>query len=124
MAEGSIASRLARVANRQTLRLTHHGRKSGKPYDVTIWFLVDGATVYLLTMNMKRQWPRNVQARPDVGLKIVKERFSGTVTVVTEAGEMAKVTSLLKRKYWFVRPFLRFRGPEGAFRVDLRDAAL
>ncbi len=99
MAKGSVAERLARVAKKQTIRLTHHGRKSGKPYEVTIWFLVDGATVYLATMNMKRQWTRNVQVRPDVELKVAGEAFSGNVTVVTDADEMAKVVALVKRKY-------------------------
>jgi hypothetical protein len=28
--------------SRQTVRLTHYGRKTGKPYKVTMWFVVDG----------------------------------------------------------------------------------
>jgi deazaflavin-dependent oxidoreductase (nitroreductase family) len=129
MAQGTVAGRLARVAKKQTVRLTHHGRKSGKPYEVTIWFLVDerrdasgdgdGETLYLVTMNMNRQWTRNVQVRPDVALKIGSEQFSGKVTLVSDPAEKVKVLSLVKRKYWFVRPFLRFKGPDGAFRVDL-----
>jgi hypothetical protein len=39
-------ARLKAVAGRQTLTLTHYGRKSGKPYDVTIWFAVEGDKVY------------------------------------------------------------------------------
>ena len=34
--------RLRQVGDRQTLRLTHYGRKSGRPYEVTIWYLLDG----------------------------------------------------------------------------------
>ena len=33
--------RLQRAGDRQTLSLTHYGRKSGRPYEVTIWYLVD-----------------------------------------------------------------------------------
>jgi len=29
-------------------------------YQVTIWFMVEGETVYLATANRKRQWRRNV----------------------------------------------------------------
>ncbi len=123
MANGSVAERLARVAKKQTLRLTHRGRKSGKPYDVTIWFLVDDATVYLVTMNKERQWTKNVQVRSDVRLKIASDTFAGGVSVVSAAEEMAKVVSLIKKKYWFVRPFLRFRGPDAAFRVDIENDA-
>jgi hypothetical protein len=31
----------------QTLSLTHYGRKAGKPYSVTIWFIVNGDKIYL-----------------------------------------------------------------------------
>jgi hypothetical protein len=39
--------RLNKVAAKQTVKLTHYGRKSGKPHEVTIWFVVDGDQVYL-----------------------------------------------------------------------------
>lgn len=68
--------RLDSVAARQTVRLTH-GRKSGKPYEVTIWFVVDGDRVYLGTANVHRQWVRNVQKTPTVRLRIGGETFEG-----------------------------------------------
>ena len=47
----TLAARLAPVANTSTLRLTHYGRRSGMSYQVTIWFMVEGETVYLATAN-------------------------------------------------------------------------
>jgi hypothetical protein len=47
----TLADRLAQVANAATLRLTHSGRRSGMPYGVTIWFMVEGEAVYLATAN-------------------------------------------------------------------------
>jgi deazaflavin-dependent oxidoreductase (nitroreductase family) len=120
-----LADRLARVARRGTCRLTHYGRKTGRAHEVTIWFLVDGETetVYLTTMNMQRQWTRNVQARHDVRLRIGDETFAGEAAVVTEAAEMARVVDLLRRKYWLSRLYLWLKGrPDGAFRVRLRPA--
>jgi len=38
-------------ANTSTLRLTHYGRRSGMPDEVTIWFMVEGEAVYLATAN-------------------------------------------------------------------------
>jgi len=69
--------RLDRVAAKQTVRLTHYGRKSGKPHEVTIWFVVDGERVYLGTANVGRQWVRNVQKTPKVKLTIRDESFDG-----------------------------------------------
>ena len=51
----ALADRLSRLASRSTLRLTHYGRRSGKPYEVTIWFLVEDDAVYLATANRQRQ---------------------------------------------------------------------
>jgi len=47
----TLADRLAQVANTSTLRLTHYGRRSGTPYEVTIWFLVEGETICRATAN-------------------------------------------------------------------------
>jgi len=124
MSPGSASERLARVAGRRTTRLTHYGRKSGKPYRVTIWFLVDGASVYLTTMNMKRQWTQNVQSRPDIELEIGGESFRGRVDVVKSDADMQRVVELMKRKYFLSRPYLWFKGrPDGAFRVELEGVA-
>jgi deazaflavin-dependent oxidoreductase (nitroreductase family) len=124
--------RLSQVAKRWTLRLTHYGRKTGKSYQVTIWFLVEGETVYLVTQNMRRQWTRNVQARPEVQLQIGDELWNGEVEVITDQAEQLHVVDLMVRKYWIMRPYVwlqkRFaarrpseqRGRGGVFRVWLR----
>jgi deazaflavin-dependent oxidoreductase (nitroreductase family) len=115
-----IAGRIARVASRSTCRLTHYGRTTGSPHQVTIWFLPDGDHIYLSTMNMQRHWTRNVQANPRVALQIGDERLEGTARAVTSAEEMAHVARLMKRKYVLSRPYLWIKKrPDGAFRVEL-----
>lgn len=53
--ESTQLARLRRVAGRQTTRLTHYGRKTGKPHEVTIWFVLDGDTLYIGSANVNRQ---------------------------------------------------------------------
>ena len=38
--EPNALTRLKRVAGKQTTILTHYGRKTGKPHEVTIWFVL------------------------------------------------------------------------------------
>jgi deazaflavin-dependent oxidoreductase (nitroreductase family) len=75
--KSGITSQLARVASYQTMRLTHRGRKSGNPYEVTIWFVVDSDAIYL-NGSMDTQWPRNLQANPQITMRIGQEIFHGT----------------------------------------------
>ena len=121
----SLGDRLLRVAERPTLRLTHRGRKTGRAYGVTIWFVVDGETIYLTTMDRSRQWVRNVLETPRVELQIGPERFEGTVVPVTVAVEKQREYALLTQKYWIMRLMDRvFHGRNldlgrgGFFRVE------
>ena len=100
--------RLRRVGDRQTLRLTHYGRKTGRPYEVTIWYLVDDDRLYLVSANRAApNWVRNVKARPAISLRVGDEVFNGNVCVITDPQEREKVNGLVERKYWFVIPVLR-----------------
>ena len=56
------------VFDRSTIRLTHYGRKTGKPYTVTIWFAVIDGRVFIGSLSKKRSWVRNVRARGSADL--------------------------------------------------------
>jgi deazaflavin-dependent oxidoreductase (nitroreductase family) len=118
----ALHGRLARVAHCPTLRLEHRGRKSGNPYEVTIWFVVDGDRVYLTTMDVRRQWVRNVLETPHVRLRIGPEQVDGTVAAVTELAEKRHEYGLLIRKYWTMRLLdagLRAAGRDPQATMDL-----
>jgi len=124
-----LAERLAGVANASTLRLTHYGRRSGRPYTVTIWFMVDGETVYLVTADRERQWCRNVAVQPEVQLRIGGETFTGTVERLTDPQAIEHAGDLMAAKYWYVRPYvwlarmLGWQASSAAFRVRVAPEA-
>ena len=105
--ESKSFERLRRCGDRQTLQLTHYGRKTGKPYQVTIWYLVGDDKLYLVSANANRNWVRNVKARPSISLRIGNEVFNGEARSINDPEEREKVNSLVERKYWFVIPMLR-----------------
>jgi deazaflavin-dependent oxidoreductase (nitroreductase family) len=49
-------------AKKSTLKLTHFGRKSGKPFDVTIWFTVIGGELWIGSLDENRNWVKNLRA--------------------------------------------------------------
>ena len=127
--ESTELARLRRVAGRQTTRLTHYGRKSGKAYEVTIWFVLDGDRLYIGTANVKRQWVQNVQKTPKVKLTMSGENFTGTARLLSDRSEHERAMAAIRRKYWLFRPIIEFgrmltgiglmRDSTGSFEVTL-----
>jgi len=127
--EPDILNRLRRAAGRQTTRLTHYGRKTGKAYEVTIWFVLDGDRLYIGTANVKRQWVRNVQRTPKVKLSIGGENFTGTARFLSDHSEHERAMAAIRRKYWMYLPIMALgrvliaigvmRDKTGSFEVTL-----
>jgi len=104
--EPNALARLRRAAGKQTTRLTHYGRKTGKPHEVTIWFVLDGDRLYIGTANVNRQWVRNVQKTPQIKLSIGSESFEGTARFLTDRAEHERAMTAIRRKYWMFRPII------------------
>ena len=104
--EPNALKRLKRVAGKQTTTLTHYGRKTGKPYEVTIWFALCDDKLYIGTANVNRQWVRNVQKTPKIRLSIGGETFDGNARFLTDRAEHERAMSAIRRKYWIFRPLI------------------
>lgn len=112
-------AQLNRVAGKQTTTLTHYGRKTGKPHEVTIWFVLDGDRLFIGTANANRQWVRNVQKTPEVKLSMGGETFDGTARFLTNRAEHERAMAAIRRKYWVFRPIIelgRFLATVGLMR--------
>ncbi|HZR81723.1 MAG TPA: nitroreductase/quinone reductase family protein [Candidatus Binatia bacterium] len=99
----AVAAILERLASARTLRITTRGRKSGLPRHATIWFVVDGPTIGVGTLNEERNWVRNAHRNPDVELDVAGTRLRGRFSEIAEPGEHARVRAALARKYWPAR---------------------
>jgi deazaflavin-dependent oxidoreductase (nitroreductase family) len=104
--ESTELTRLKQVAGKQTTRLTHYGRKTGKPHEVTIWFVLDGDRLYIGTANVNRQWVQNVQKTPQVKLSIADENVEGIARFLTDRAEHERAMAAIRRKYWMFRPII------------------
>ena len=130
--ESTVAERLKRISNKQTLKLTHYGRKTGKPYEVTIWFVAAGDNIYLPTGNVNRQWVQNVKKTPRVRLSVGGEMFDGEARFLSDSGEQDRVMPMVRRKYWMFLPMIAIwrllaalkivQFATGAFEVTLSHA--
>ena len=120
MTKEALEQRLAALQGRSTLQLTTIGRKTGRRHTVTTWFLVDGKTVYLVTMRLQRDWPRNLIKNGQAELDIAGKVFKGRAKQILEAKRLQHVKALLSQKYWAAWFGAWFgMGPEGAFAVTI-----
>lgn len=104
--ESTDLVRLRLVAGKQITRLTHYGRKTGNPHEVTIWFVLDDDRLYIGTANVNRQWVRNVQKTPRIRLFVAGESFDGTARLLTDRAEHERAMAAIRRKYWMFRPIV------------------
>ena len=104
--ESTELGRLRRVAAKQTTRLTHYGRKTGKPHEVTIWFVLDDDSLYIGSANVNRQWVRNVQKTPKIKLFMGGETFDGNARFLTDRAEHERAMAAIRRKYWMYVPIM------------------
>jgi len=104
--DAATAQRLKKIAPLHTIVLTHYGRKSGKPYDVVIWFVVEGEKMFLGTANKSRNWVRNIMVKPNVVIKAGGENFIATVNEITDASMRDHVMNLIQSKYWYAAPIM------------------
>jgi deazaflavin-dependent oxidoreductase (nitroreductase family) len=103
--DANALSRLKRLAGKQTLILTHYGRKSGRTYQVKIWFVLDGDRVFIGTANADRQWVRNVQKNPSIKLTIDGELFDAEARFLANPAERDTALAAIATKYWMFSPF-------------------
>ena len=97
---------LEAAAREREVTLTTVGRKSGKPYRVTIWVVTDGQKIFIRSgQGLRRHWPQNLLARGEGELQLGKLRVKFKPRLVTEPVEARAVSGLYRRKYGaFVKP--------------------
>jgi deazaflavin-dependent oxidoreductase (nitroreductase family) len=129
--ESTELARLRRVAGKQTTRLTHYGTKTGKPYEVTIWFVLDHDRLYIATANARRQSVQNVQKTPKIKMTIGDEHFQGMARFLNERVEHECAMAAIRGKYWIFRPIIEvgrilaatglMRDNTGSFEITLES---
>jgi len=104
----------------ETVRLTHYGRKSGKPYGVTIWFVkIDGAT-WIGSLSTERGWVKNLRATGKAALDFGGGPRPVRAVWVDGAGGVTRYEAAVREKYPITSRILGrlIRGTRCAFRLE------
>ena len=88
------------AAAEREVRLTTHGRKTGKAHRVVVWIATDGKHLYIRSgAGMKRDWPQNLVAGGGAELAIGGLKVRVRQRHVDEPSEAREVSSLYRAKY-------------------------
>lgn len=88
------------VKREREVTLTTYGRKTGKPYDVTIWITTDGTHFYIRSgQGLGRQWPQNLIARGEGLLQLEKMTVKVKPRLVADPNEARASSRLYTEKY-------------------------
>lgn len=92
------------------LRLTHSGRRSGRPYETVLEVIgIDRPSreVFVLVgFGTDSDWYRNIQARPPTEVVVGRARFRPAFRVLDD-DEAADVVADYERDNWWMTPIVR-----------------
>lgn len=111
---------------RMFLLLTTRGRRSGLPRVTPLQYESVGSNFYLgAARGLRADWVRNLQANPQVEVRVGRRLLSATARVVTDRGPIADFLQLrLNRHPHIVGAILRSEGlPRVPSRADLEAYA-
>ncbi len=92
-----------RLDGRWNCRLTTTCLNSCEARSVTIWYELDGPTLYLTGSAARPHWCKNVAASAEIGVEIAGERFRGNARVVEDEEAASAVRDRFVRKYKLAR---------------------
>jgi deazaflavin-dependent oxidoreductase (nitroreductase family) len=91
---------LAEYVDVECCYVTTTGRRTGRRHEIEIWFGAIDDTMYLVSGNgTTADWFRNMQAHPDVTVRIDDERRAGFARVVVDPDERQRVGDVMGVKY-------------------------
>jgi deazaflavin-dependent oxidoreductase (nitroreductase family) len=80
--------------------VTTTGRRSGRAHVIEIWFGEHAGVIYMLSGGGRRaDWVRNIEARPEVSVRIGGSEMTARGRVVEDGAEDALARRLLFEKY-------------------------
>ncbi len=91
---------LEQLSKEEYCYLTTKGRKTGKPHEIEIWFVVVNSEIYLLSGGGgESDWVKNLRANPEVTVRIGKYVFAATARIVRDIQEESSIRPLMAAKY-------------------------
>lgn len=93
----ALKNRLSQISE---LNLTVTGRKSGRPFTIPVWFVLEDGTLYFLPVHgSDTQWYKNSLENPSIRIE-ARDTSAGLQAVpITDASRVSSVVEKFRGKY-------------------------
>jgi deazaflavin-dependent oxidoreductase (nitroreductase family) len=82
------------------LEITVTGRSSGRSLSYTIWFALDGDTLYLIPVRgSDTEWYKNLRKTPTIQISARGKTFTTSARLLTDQAQLDKVLEKFRAKY-------------------------
>jgi deazaflavin-dependent oxidoreductase (nitroreductase family) len=89
-----------RLAQGSEIQITVTGRKTGRAITNTVWFVLEGNTLYLLPVKgTDSEWFKNVLANPTIKISTGDAEGEFKVTPTTDPNIVSSVVEKFRKKY-------------------------
>ena len=85
--------------NQSTVKLTHFGRRSGNPFQVTIWFAVIDGELWIGSLDVTRGWVRNLRANGRARVDFGQGPADFRAEFLQEEGQKLRYRDAVAAKY-------------------------
>ncbi len=96
------SSKVTSFEREQNLYLTTRGRSTGLAREIEIWFTERAGRFYIIAEYPTANWLRNLQATPEVTVRVAGQSFAAGARVVSPENEAElhrSVQELSRKKY-------------------------
>ena len=88
------------LARHQEINLSVTGRKSGRTISIPVWFVLEGAQLYLLPVQgSDTQWYKNVRQKPSIRIDVGQTEAEVHIVLTTDAKQVSSVVEKFRAKY-------------------------
>ncbi len=87
------------MGRKATLALTHYGRRSGRAYRVTVWYVLIDGFLWIGSLDATRSWVRNLLANGRAEVEFGGARHPCSFRRVSDARGLARFERAIIAKY-------------------------
>jgi deazaflavin-dependent oxidoreductase (nitroreductase family) len=88
------------IAAQEFCYLTTTGRRSGRPHEIEIWFVLHGGRLYMISGGGRgSDWVRNLIADERVTVRVDGREFAGAARIVDRSEDDGVARRMLAEKY-------------------------